>query len=230
MKVFVVNAYAYRRSKYDENYELYPALWWEDITEQQTEQFSFRYNCRLPLRKKITACTLSHMNLIQKIIDEDLKDVVIVEDDCIINNFELLNEIKHLLPENEFVYLGGQINSPLVKDYNTFTKDHKEGIISHITNDNNLIQTIEIEKFRITHACCYYIPNKEVAQRILSSIKEQYGNRKMRAIDVMFWELQKKKIIKYFVFPALGTLFLEDAKQGYTYSAGYKLQDDQIHY
>ena len=52
----------------------------------------------------------------------------------------------------------------------------------------------------------------------------------MRAIDVMFWELQKKKIIKYFVFPALGTLFLEDAKQGYTYSAGYKLQDDQIHY
>ena len=116
MKVFVVNAYAYRRSKYDENYELYPALWWEDITEQQTEQFSFRYNCRLPLRKKITACTLSHMNLIQKIIDEDLKDVVIVEDDCIINNFELLNEIKHLLPENEFVYLGGQINSPLVKD------------------------------------------------------------------------------------------------------------------
>lgn len=230
MNVFVVNAYAYRRSKYSDKYEMYPALWWENIATEQTEQFSFRHNCRVPLRKKITACTLSHLNLIQKIIDEDLKDVVILEDDCVIKDFELLNEIKHLLPENEFIYLGGQVNAPLVKDYNTFTKSNKKGIIDHLDNDNNLIKEIDTDTFRITHACSYYIPNKIVAERILSSIKQLYDHRKMRAIDVMLWELQKKKVIKYFVFPALGTLFLEDAKQGYTYSSGYKLQDNQIKY
>ncbi len=228
MKVFVINAYPQRRNKYDERYTMYQAKWWQDITDIEVDKLHFRYNCKIPLRKKITACCLSHLGMIQKIIDDDLKDVVILEDDCIIKDFELLEEEVKLIP-NDFCYLGGQINSPLVKDYHTFTKIHKKAIVDHITNDNNLIQTIDPKIFRITHACAYYIPNKIIAQQLLSSIEEVYKGRKLRAIDVIFHQLQKKGIIKYFIFPALGTLYLPEANQGFTYST-YKLEDDQSEY
>lgn len=230
MKIFVINAYADRTSKYDENYTMFPAYWWEDIDNEKTDMFSFRWNCKTELRKKICACTLSHLEMIKKIVLEDLKEIVICEDDCMIDDIELLKETIHLLPKDELTYLGGQINSPLVKDYRMFEKTLKRYVIDKIKNDNKLIHTIDVESFRITHCCCYYIPNKQVAQNILDSIQEIYsGTRKMRAIDVAFHELQKKKIITKFVFPAQGTLHIPDAKKGYTYST-YKLSDNQKEY
>lgn len=228
MKVFVINAYTERSNKYDERYTMYPAKWWEDITDEEVDKLHFRYNCKIPLRKKITACCLSHLGMIQKIIDDDLKDVVILEDDTIIKDFELLEEVIHLLPE-EFCYIGGQVNAPLVKDYLSFTKESKKEVIDHIRNDNNIIQQIDKNIFRITHACGYYIPNPKIAIKLLSSIEEVYKGKKLRAIDVMFHQLQKKEIIKYFVFPALATLYLPDANQGFTYST-YKLEDEQSEY
>ena len=228
MKIFIINGYSDRRDKYDENYTMFPAIWWETITNEELDKFHFRYNCKLDLRKKITACTLSHLEMIKKIINEDLKDVVILEDDCMIDDLELLKETIHLLPD-EFVYLGGQINAPLVKNYLSFEKKDKETIISSIRNDNKLIHTIQPEIFRITHACAYYIPNKNVALKLLSSIEEVYKGRKYRAIDVMYHELQKRKIITKFVFPAQGILHIPDARRGFTYST-YKLTDNQKDY
>lgn len=230
MKIFVINGYSNRRDKYDENYTMFPAYWWEDIDNEKTDMFSFRWNCKSELRKKICACTLSHLEMIKKIVLEDLKDIVICEDDCIIDDIELLKETIHLLPKDELTYLGGQINSPLVKDYRMFEKTLKRYVIDKIKNDNKLIHTIDVESFRITHCCCYYIPNKQVAQNILDSIQEIYsGTRKMRAIDVAFHELQKRKIITKFVFPAQGILHIPDAKKGYTFSQ-YKLTDNQKEY
>jgi len=228
MKIFVINAYADRTSKYDENYTMFPAIWWETITDEELDKFHFRYNCKTELRKKICACTLSHLEMIKKIINEDLKDIVICEDDCMIDDIELLKETIYLLPD-EFVYLGGQINSPLVKNYLSFEKKDKQNIISSIRNDNKLIHTIEPETFRITHACSYYIPNRNVATKLLSSIEEVYKGRKYRAIDVMYHELQKRNIITKFVFPAQGILHIPDAKKGYTFSQ-YKLTDNQKEY
>ena len=41
MRVIVINAYEERREKYDERYELYPAVHWTDVTEEQTEELHF---------------------------------------------------------------------------------------------------------------------------------------------------------------------------------------------
>ncbi len=230
MKVFVINAYSDRTDKYDENYKMFPARWWDTITDEELDMFSFRWNCKSDLRKKICACTLSHLEMIKKIVLEDLKDVVICEDDCMIDDYELLKETTELLPTDELTYLGGQINSPLVKDYRKFEKTLKKYVIDKIKNDKKLINEIDNESFRITHCCCYYIPNKKVAQNILDSIQDIYtGTRKMRAIDVCFHELQKRKIITKFVFPAQGTLHIQDAKKGFTFST-YKLSDNQKEY
>ena len=113
MKVFVVNAYKDRKEKYDERYELYPAVWWENVSEQQVERYHFRHNANMEYRKKVVACSLSHKNLLQKIIDEDLKDIIIIEDDAMIDKWDRLEELEDV---NEFCYIGGDITSPLLKD------------------------------------------------------------------------------------------------------------------
>jgi len=113
MKVFVVNAYEDRKEKYDERYQLYPAIHWTDVTEEQVERYHFRYNANITYRKKVVACSLSHKNLLQKIIDEDLKDIIIIEDDAVIDKWERLQELKDI---NEFCYIGGDITSPFLKD------------------------------------------------------------------------------------------------------------------
>ena len=126
MRVFVVNAYEDRKEKYDERYELYPAVWWEDVTEEQVERYHFRYNAKMDYRKKVVACSLSHKNLLHKIIDEDLKDVCILEDDAVIDDWERLKELENV---NEFCYIGGDITSPLLKDMKKFKEEgEKENV------------------------------------------------------------------------------------------------------
>ena len=76
MRVFVINAYPERRDKYDdERYELFPATWWKDVTDDEVKRYHFRHNAKLEYRKKVVACSLSHRNLLLKIIIEDLKDM-----------------------------------------------------------------------------------------------------------------------------------------------------------
>lgn len=220
MRVFVVNAYEDRKEKYDEEkYEIFPAFWWEDITEEQVEEYHFRHNAKMEYRKKVVACSLSHKALLYKIINEDLKDVFILEDDAIIEKWDRLKELQG---SKEFCYIGGQINAPLMKDFKKF-EDIKDSVRENFCKGINVIDTKE---FRLAHACGYFVPNKRVAQDILSNIP---NGVKERAIDTEYIALQKKGKITKFIYPAIATLYLPDASRGFTYST-YKLYDDQYLY
>jgi len=170
-------------------------------------------------RRKVTACSLSHRNLLKKIIQENLKNIVIIEDDCIIEDFDRLDELEDV---NEFCYIGGQINSPLMKDFKKF-EDIKDSVRANFSKGLNVIDPKE---FRLAHACAYFIPDAQVAQHLLTNMP---NGKKMRAIDTEYISLQKKDIIRKFIYPAIGTLYLKDACNGFTYST-YKLFDDQTLY
>jgi GR25 family glycosyltransferase involved in LPS biosynthesis len=220
MRVFVVNAYEDRKEKYDEErYELYPAIWWEDVKDEDVEKYHFRHNARLEYRKKVVACSLSHQAVLGKIINEDLKDVFILEDDAIIENWDRLKELEGF---KEFCYIGGQINAPLMKDFKKF-EDIKNSVRDNFCKGINVIDPKE---FRLAHACGYFIPNRRVAQDILTNIPH---GKKERAIDSEYIALQKKGKITKFIYPAIATLYLPDANKGFTYST-YKLYDDQFLY
>ena len=220
MNIFVVNAYEDRKYKYDEErYQLYDAVWWEDVTEEQTEDFHFRHNAKMDLRKKVVACTMSHMNLLKKIITDKLEDVVILEDDCVIKDGKRLEELKGT---KEFCYIGGQINAPLMKDFKKFEAE-KDAVRDNFSKGINVIDPKE---FRVAHACSYYIPNADVARHLLSNMP---NGKKMRCIDTEYILQQKKDRIKKFMYPALAVLNLDDAVKGFTYS-GYKLYDNQEFY
>lgn len=222
MRVFVVNAYEDRKEKYDEEkYEIFPAFWWEDITEEQVEEYHFRHNAKMEYRKKVVACSLSHKELLYKIINEDLKDVFIIEDDAIIEKWDRLKELEGC---KEFCYIGGDITSPLLKDMKKFKEDGGKENVRYCCEKG--INVIDPNIFKIGQTCGYFVPNKKVAQMVLSNIP---NGKKERAIDNEYIALQKKGKITKFVYPAIATLYLPDACKGFTYST-YKLYDDQYLY
>ena len=147
MRVFVINAYEDRKEKYDEEkYEIFPAIHWTDVTEEQVEEYHFRHNARLEYRKKVVACSLSHQAVLGKIINENLKDVFILEDDAIIEKWDRLKELEGF---KEFCYIGGQINAPLMKDFKKF-EDIKDSVRDNFCKGINVIDPKE---FRLAHTC-----------------------------------------------------------------------------
>ena len=209
MKVFVINAYKDRREKYDDRYNIFQAVWWEDVTEEQLEKYHFRYNAKKDYRRKVVACAESHQNMLKHIISNDLKEVVIIEDDAVINDFSRLEELKDV---NDFCYVGGDITSLTLNKSLDFRKTKKEYVRESLKLGMN---TIDISNWRIAHACAYFIPNKKIAEKILNLIPVY---DKCRAIDKEFMMLQEKKIIKDFIYPAIVTLDIGDAKKGFNFS------------
>ena len=221
MRVFVINAYADRKDKYlsDSRYELYPAILWENVSDDDIDDYYFSRKSKKEYRKKVIACSKSHKQLLLKIIIEDLKNVLIMEDDAIIEDWKELE----LLEEEgltDFCYVGGQMNAPLMKDFKTFPKDDIQ------YNFSKGVNPIDPKEERIDQTCGYFIPNAKVAQKLLSLIP---NGKKERAIDTEYIALQKKKYISLLYYPAIVKLYLPDAKKDFTYSQ-YKLIDDQSFY
>jgi len=219
MKVFVINAYPERRDKYDDRYTMIDAYTPKDITDDMLDKYYFRYNAKPLYRKKVIACTESHKKALKIIIEEDLKETIILEDDAVMD-FTRIEELKGL---DDFTYIGGDIVALTLTKYNDFRKNKKEDIRNSLKTGLN---KIDIENWRVAHACGYYIPNKEVAQKILDSIPVY---DKSRIIDKEYMLLQVEKKITQFIYPAIVTLHMEDAKQGITYSQ-YKLHSNQYYY
>ena len=220
-QVIVINAYENRREKYksDSRYKLFPAIWWETVVESDLEGYHFYHNCNMDRRKKIYSCTESHKKVLKKIVEEDLENVIILEDDALID-FDKL----HLLDDvNEFCYIGGDINSRLVKDFKKFDKSVIRNTL--VTG----INTIDPKLYRVGWGCGYLIPNKEVAGMLLD---EMPCHNKHRIIDVEYVKLQQKGMISKFLYPAIVTLNLPDALQGFNgmdYSSHYKEGSDNLY-
>jgi hypothetical protein len=219
MRIFVINAYDDRMEKYNSKYELFQAVWWEDVTEEETKKYYFRHNAKMELRKKIVACSQSHKKLLLKIIQENLEDVIIMEDDAILD-FSRLDELKGL---KNFTYIGGEITSKLMKDMKKFRDEEKADVIHSLCKGVN---KIEPEYFKIGQTCGYFIPNAEVAQKIHSNLP---NGEKERGIDTEYIYQQRRGIITDFIFPPLVKLYVPDAKKGFTYS-NYTLASDQSEY
>jgi GR25 family glycosyltransferase involved in LPS biosynthesis len=200
--ILVISAYPERKHKYNDDYHLYKAKWWEDISEEDLKPYTFRWNIKEPLKKKICACSLSHKGALQKIVDENIEDCIIIEDDCIcdLTRLDELNDINH------FCYLGGDMRPPKLKDDKTFNKDE-------FRPKEKGIYQIKPDLLRILGCYGYYIPKPEIAKQILSNIPTK---NKERAIDVEFCNLQKKGIINHFIYPAITTNIIHEAQQGFS--------------
>lgn len=174
-------------------------------------------------KKKCTAGILtSHLGVIKKIhISKSKfpkKGVLIIEDDAQVNYSRLKQAMKDVHKYSDsIIYFGGTLHPP-----DTFKNKKWYGNIESLrkTFQKNKFNTIDPSKYRILGGHGYYFPTWETIDDLLKEIDKK---PKIRALDSEMVKLQKKGKIKYFYYPAISYLNIEDAKKGI--HAGYF--DDQ---
>ena len=157
-------------------------------------------------KKKCTAGILnSHMSIIKKIVKDKINQALIIEDDAIVD-FEKLRKINlDKLPQDSIIYFGGSFLPP--DTFKNKTWKHSDAI----KGLKKGINVIDSKKYRILGGHGYYFPKWELAKDLLDKVDTK---KKMRALDSEMVKLQRTGDIKYFYFPALSYLKLEDAKKG----------------
>ena len=141
------------------------------------------YNINPIEHKAKCACFLSHTNIWRYIIANNLKEVLILEDDA-----EPTKDIPNIdLPQDGFTYLGGYF-------YNIKMVD---GAYKGDTNTINGLNKIDKSKFRMMMNLAYYIPNAKVAQVMLDYV---INLKRYRAIDTLMLHIPCNQ---YYLYPAI---------------------------
>ncbi len=131
------------------------------------------YNISPQQHRAKCGCFISHINLLQHIINNKLNNVLVLEDDA-----EMVNPLPDPLPE-EFTYLGGFFSG---KHFSDVEVPHRAGIWD-IPENTKLLMTLS-----------YYIPQWEAAKFIYDEIMSQ---KRYRAIDVMLNNIHFTKCYHY---------------------------------
>lgn len=183
------------RWKFDEN-TIREYGYWKDnpLLLNMVDEFKFMPSTKLQTKLPVMACTKGHINIIQRIIDEDLQDVLIVEDDSVID-YERFTKFLQIDKPYGLIYLGGRFDYPKIKDWDkersieTYMKGKSVNGFNSVTYD-----------FIITGTHGYFIQNKDIAQQILNTSKGKTGKYKSNLTDVM---LSKTDIKKYYYYPSI---------------------------
>tara|TARA_Y100000389_G_scaffold204146_1_gene255224 strand:- start:1632 stop:2480 length:849 start_codon:yes stop_codon:yes gene_type:complete len=170
-------------------------------------------------KKKCTAGILtSHLGVINKIHKSKSSfpkaGVLIIEDDAQINFTRLKKAMKKINKyKSSIIYFGGTLHPP-----DTFKNKTWYNNIDKLRRSfkKESFNTIDPSKYRILGGHGYYFPTWETVDDLLKNVDSK---KKIRALDSEMVKLQKSKMIKYFYYPAISYLNIEDAKKGL--HAGY---------
>lgn len=169
-----------RRSHFDESWTRWRARGRNDISSEIDKKMSSYWNIERNNHLGKCGCFLSHIELLNHIVENKLDEVIICEDDA-----EQISEIPIL--NDNFVYLGGFFMSKKRTDGN-----YKQEVISE-----EGINTLKDKPFDIFMTMSYYIGKWEVAKELRDWILSQ---KRYKAIDVMY---ANSPIDKYYYYPAI---------------------------
>jgi GR25 family glycosyltransferase involved in LPS biosynthesis len=171
--------------------------------------FKFMPSTKTETKLPIVACFDGHLNIIKRIIKEDLKNVLICEDDADID-FQRFNEFLKVDKPDGLIYLGGRFDFPKIKDW----KLGREAIENYMSKNYSHIQGFNKVKddFIITGSHGYFIKNKEVAEKMLNDLKGKSGKYKSNLIDVC---ISKIKMDKFYYYPTIVNIKPLDSSIGH---------------
>ena len=204
-KIFVINISEKRWKKYenDKRYRRFQGCHGKLTLNinRVNEFYHFRYNAKDDHRLNVAGCSYSHLWLMNYIYDNKINNAIIIEDDALID-FDRLNELDEV---KGFCYIGGWMRSPTLTKPEGFVKPHFE----------RGIHRVDPEKFVINNCHGYYFESYE-------DVKEWKTRKyeKKRSIDGEFVYKQKNKKNVQFIYPAISTLFMPDAEEGFTWGKG----------
>ena len=175
---------------------------WSDSPEvkERLSNYRFMWNIRNPQHKYApVACMEGHMDIWKKIVREDLKDVVVLEDDADVDWDKVNKFIEEKDKPEGLIYLGGRIRPTVHHNVKWGVNRLKEFASCVKAKDGiNLVE----QHFIIAGATSYYIPNKTVAEAMLKGV---WGKTKYRStlLDFAMAKIPAKLVKQYFWFPAI---------------------------
>lgn len=197
-KVFLISPEKTNRYHYYENdlrYNRVNGLWWEDIN-LDNYSYNFRWNAGEKHRKCNIAIQENHLSVMRNIVENDLKNVFIVEDDAELE-FERIPKFLEELETSDLrglIYVGGGI----VQQDITMNKSTKVSINRDIQLKDGF-NRVDRSKFNVLGAHGIFIRDKLVAQTIIDLFKK----RNRAAIDFSY---AKINIDRHLYYPALSIL------------------------
>ena len=224
MKVFVINVSDERWEKYkaDTRYTRFKGVVGKELDLEAYDKYVFYHNKNESSKRGAIGCTESHMSLMKYIYENQINNCIVIEDDALID-FDRLDELKDI---KGFCYIGGRLQAPILKNDKVFQKEFNKEIFS-----TQKLNKINPQEFVIVGAHGLYFENYNVAKDIFDDIQSQ---KRRRIIDVELKRIQKKRpeLINQFIFPAISTLYLPDAENGFTYNnkSSWKLKDNNYLY
>ncbi len=197
MKIFVLSLKndigQDRRSKLNYKHDV---VWGTDKIEEVSDYIKNNMKImsstkdKQKLLKQKSCHFYSYCRILEKIVEENIYDVIICEDDAILKNENLLNN----LIEKKFnspVILNAKLHHPknyaLDKKLDLSKLNFKEGI-----------NEINYDEYRWSCSACIYYPNPQSCKEILDFIKNT--KKKYTYLDLF---LSSNKKIKYLYYPSI---------------------------
>jgi hypothetical protein len=131
-------------------------------------------------------CFLSHLRMLQLIVEKKLNRVIVCEDDA-----KLVHPLPtpEDLPDDRLTYLGGFITNKQITKKMEVPPNHQPGV--------NILEP----HYRMIMLLSYYIPTWEVAETILKKILHRYISGRVRAIDIELFNALPADKVSY-IYPA----------------------------
>lgn len=171
-----------RASHFDKSWTRWRATGRKEVSNEIDKKMCSYWNIERNNHLGKCGCLLSHIELLNHIVENKYDKVLICEDDA-----EQISEIPNLSVDHDFVYLGGFFMSKKRTDGN-----YKEEVISE-----EGMNPLKDKPFDIFMTMSYYIGKWEVAKELRDWILSQ---KRYKAIDVMY---ANSKIDKYYYYPAI---------------------------
>tara|TARA_R110000824_G_scaffold401692_1_gene613713 strand:- start:2920 stop:3585 length:666 start_codon:yes stop_codon:yes gene_type:complete len=178
--------------------------YWKDDERllDKLPDYRFMPNTKLENKLPVVACFEGHINIWKRIIDEDLKDVLVVEDDSDIDYDAFNKFLKDDKPDG-LIYLGGVFNYPKVKQW-----DKERSIVNYMKGKSvNGFNKIT-DDFIVSGTFGYFIKDKEVAEELLKQSKGGSGKYKSTLIDLV---ISKTQINKNYYYPSIVNCIISES-------------------
>ena len=187
-----------RRKLLNYKYKWIKAIYMDDsnnsILKKVRSKATIRYNMSKDSKKykAATANISSHIKILKMIVKQNLKNVIILEDDSIQNTD--LPKISEL-PTDAPTLFSGQLAHP--HSWNEDKEWKKKKAKKVINSFQKGVNKIDYDKYRWTQSNALFIPNKHVAEHILKVLDE------IKSFKLYYdMLLSHNKLVPYLYYPA----------------------------
>lgn len=157
-----------------------------DMEVIKNSRLYVRHNTKEDKVRGVYGCLMSHLNLLQYIVDEKINNVCVLEDDST-SDFIITDDLKNA---DHITYIGGWLVNKKIKD-----------IKLPVEEKNSFTQGInKLTNSRVLTTRAYYIPKYEHAKDLLDYINKK---KVWKAIDIMMSEY-----VNHLYYPALSKQIL----------------------